>query len=701
MNHIISEETLSGLAKRFLSQDQDLAFAFSGATGDFSVVGFDARETINAPFEISIHLASGDPSIDLHALIDAPACLGIYNKYDEVRYLHGIVTEVERGDSGIRRTFYSVTLRPTLSRLDHGSDSRIWQAKTVPDIVSEVFKDYGITDVEWRLNGQHAPREYCTQYRETHRAFIERLLSEEGILYYFEHSDSSHKLILTDAPLAAPMLPAAPKIEYNPRTGGQNRGSWISAFSQREKLRSSTYEMNDYTFKNPPANQRRNQAAQENNGLQGDYALYDYPGRYKDPRVGAPFTKHRIESVRVDATTGHGETNNIQLCPGFHFELTGHDDGGANSRHRILSVQHSGTQSAALEEDAGGGATTYKASFTTMPGHLPYRPPLAQKPLVDGPQIAHVTGPEGEEIYCDEFGRIKVWFPWDRYGEKNENSSCWIRVSQNWAGGAWGHMAIPRIGHEVIVDYLEGDPDQPIVTGRTYHATNRPPYGLPENKTRMTIKSQTHKGEGYNEFRFEDEADREEVFMHAQKDHNTIIENNETHQIGNDRSKTVAHDQSESVGNDKTITVKNDHTENIGNDMTYSVGRNQQEKYGKDHIHTVGNIHKQSIYADHLYETGRNYEGSVSGAYKLDVGKTITTNTGTHTLMAFEKFVIKGPGGKIVIDSSGITLEAAKINLKGAVSMGGSGSAQVPTLSMAANEGLPICEECAKKAAEE
>ena len=336
-----------------------------------------------------------------------------------------------------------------------------------------------------------------------------------------------------------------------------------------------------------------------------------------------------------------------------------------------------------------------------MPGHLPYRPPLAQKPLVDGPQIAHVTGPEGEEIYCDEFGRIKVWFPWDRHGEKNENSSCWIRVSQNWAGGAWGHMAIPRIGHEVIVDYLEGDPDQPIVTGRTYHATNRPPYGLPENKTRMTIKSQTHKGEGYNEFRFEDEAGREEVFMHAQKDHNTIIENNETHQIGNDRSKTVAHDQSESIGNNKTINVKNDHTENIGNDMTYSVGRNQQEKYGKDHVHNVGNIHKQSIYADHLYETGRNYEGSVAGTYKMDVGKTITTNTGTHTLMAFEKFVIKGPGGKIVLDSSGITLEAPKINLKGAVSMGGSGSAQVPTLSMAANEGLPICEECAKKAAEE
>jgi len=700
MNQLAPEDILPGQVQRFLEQNQDVAFSFSGATGDLEVTGFAARETINAPYEIEVDLASGDPDIDLHALMDAPACLGIYNKYDEPRFLHGIVTEIERGDSGTRRTFYKAVLRPVLSHLDHGSDSRIWQSKSVPDIVAEIFEEYGVTDVEWRLQGGHAAREYCTQYRETHRAFIERLLAEEGILYFFEHSEKGHKMILTDAPLAAPMLPGAETIKYNSRSGGQSRGSWISAFAQRERLRSSLYEMNDYTFKNPSANQRRRHVGQDNNGLKSDYALYDYPGRYKDARVGDPFTKSRIESVRVDATTGHGTTNNIRLSPGFHFELSGHDDGKANVRHRILSVLHKGTQTTALEEDASGDATTYEAIFTTMPGHLPYRPPLAHKPMVDGPQIGIVTGPEGEEIYCDEFGRIKVWFPWDRRGEQNEHSSCWIRVSQNWAGGSWGHMAIPRIGHEVIVDYLEGDPDQPIVTGRTYHATNRPPYGLPANKTRMTIKSQTHKGEGYNELRFEDEAGREEVFMHAQKDHNTIIENDENHQIGHDRTKRVVNDQSENIGRDKTTTVGNDHKETIKNDVIYQVGRNQQETYGKDHLHSVGNIHKQSITADHLYETGRNYEGTVAGEYKLDVGKSITNNTAKHTLMAFEKFEIKGPGGKITVDSSGITMEAAQINLKGNVSMGGSGSSQVPTLSMAANEGLPICEECAKKATE-
>lgn len=703
----MKDAVLSGLAARFLSQDQDLAFSFQGASGDFAVVAFEAQEAINAPFTIRIELASHDPDINLHDLMDAPGALGIFSKYDAPRFLHGIVTEVERGDSGIRRTFYRLTLQPALTRLDHGSDSRIWQAKSVPEIAKEVLSTCGITDVDWRLDAEHTPREYLTQYRETHRAFLERILAEEGIFYFFEHSENGHRMVLTDAPLATPVLSNAPEIGYNPRPGGQSRGSWVSRFAQRERLRSSSYTMNDYTFHNPPAQMLTQTEKQENNGLKGSYALYDYPGRYKDPAgVGAGFTRHRMEATRVDATTGDGQTNNIHLSPGYHFTLTGHDAATANGLHFLLSVNHSGRQPAALEEDAGEAPTTYEAAFTTMPGRLPYRPAPTHKPLVDGPQIAIVTGPEGEEIYCDEHGRIKVWFPWDRHGGQNEHSSCWVRVSQSWAGGTWGNIAIPRIGHEVVVDYLEGDPDQPIVTGRTYHASNKPPYKLPENKTRMTIKSQTHKGKGFNELRFEDEAGQEEIFMHAQKDHNTVIENDESHSIGHDRSKSVGNDQSESVGHDKTISVGNDHTEsvghdarhNVGNDVFYQVGRNQQERYGKDHIHGVGNILKQDVYADHLEVIGRNYEGEIAGKMKLDVGATITTNAGqVHKLMAGAKFEIAGPGGKITIDASGITLEAPKIDLKGAVSMGGSGAAQVPTLALAANKALPLCEECAKK----
>ncbi|TQM90527.1 type VI secretion system Vgr family protein [Roseinatronobacter monicus] len=697
-------ETISSLAQRFLDQDQDLAFGFEAAAGRFTVVGFSVQEAINTPFEIVVDLASLDPDIDLAALLDAPACLGLYSKYQTPRHFHGIVTDAMRGDSGYRRTFYTLVLRPSLSRLDHGSDWRIWQDMTVPEVAAQLLSEQGVTDVDWRLDETYLPREYLTQAGETNRAFLERILAEEGIFYAFAHSPDGHKLIVTDAPLAMPMI-ADPVLAYNANPGGQSRGVWVSRFSQTERLRASHYAMEDYTFHNPPAGMGTLAVGERLDGLKGRYEHFAYPGRYKDPAsVGNRFTRHRIEAERVDATTGAGETNCLHLNAAFQMTLAAHTDPRANSRHRLLAVSHSGQQSAALEEDAGDAPTTYSASFVTQPGHLPYRPAVPRKPVVDGPQMAVVTGPPGEEIYCDNFGRVKVQFEWNRHTPADEHSSCWIRVSQNWGGGGWGHMAIPRIGQEVIVDFFDGDADQPIITGRTYNARNRPPYKLPEHKTRMTIKSDTHKGTGFNELRFEDEAGREEVFLHAQKDHNTIILNDESHSIGRDRSKSVGNDQSEAIGNDKTISVGHDHTETIGNDarhsiandVTYSVGQNQIEDYGKDHIHNVGNIYKQDIFADHLYQAGRHFDGQVNGDYKLEVGASITTNTGQHKLMAFEKFEISGPGGKITIDASGITLEAAQINLKGAVSMGGSGSAQVPTLSLAANDALPLAEECPK-----
>ncbi len=313
-----------------------------------------------------------------------------------------------------------------------------------------------------------------------------------------------------------------------------------------------------------------------------------------------------------------------------------------------------------------------------------------------GTQTAIVTGPSGEEIYTDEHGRVKVNFHWDRFNSPDENASCWIRVSQLWAGQGYGGFSLPRVGHEVIVDYIDGNPDLPIITGRVHHGDNRSPYKLPDRKTVSTLKTQSSKGGGgFNELRFEDRKDNEEVYMHAQKDHNTVIQNNESHMIGNNRSKSVGNDQSERVANNKSIEIGNDHTESIGNNMFYKVGKTQQEQYGKDVIQNVGNILKQNIHADHLEAVGRNYEGQVNGKLKLDVGESITTNAGqVHQLMAGQKFEIRSPGGKITLDSSGITLEAAKINLKGQVTMGGSGSSQVPTLDLAANEALPICEEC-------
>ena len=327
---------------------------------------------------------------------------------------------------------------------------------------------------------------------------------------------------------------------------------------------------------------------------------------------------------------------------------------------------------------------------------MPVTAPLAPDrktpvPVVQGPQTAVVVG-DGE-IDCDEFGRILVRFHWDLDGDY----SMRCRVSQNWASKGWGGMVIPRIGMEVVVEFLEGDPDKPLVTGCVYNGRNDPPYPLPAHKTKSVFKTDTHQGSGFNELTFEDEKEEELIYMHGQKDQQIEILNDRGKAIGRDQSETVGRDKSISVGRDHTETVGQDALHNIGRDVTYQVGQNQQERYGKDHVHMVGNIHKQDIYADHMVQVGRNVEETVMGKYTLNVNQSITNNTKTHTLMAFQKFVIKGPGGKITIDSGGITLEAAKINLKGAVSMGGGGGAQVPTLQGAANDALPLVEECVKQ----
>ncbi|UWQ81692.1 phage baseplate assembly protein V (plasmid) [Leisingera sp. S132] len=258
-------------------------------------------------------------------------------------------------------------------------------------------------------------------------------------------------------------------------------------------------------------------------------------------------------------------------------------------------------------------------------------------------------------------------------------------------------MVIPRIGMEVVVEFLEGDPDKPLVTGCVYNGRNKPPYPLPQHKTKSVFKTDTHKGSGFNELTFEDERDQEKIYMHGQKDQEIVIENDRSKTIGRDENNAIGRDRTQSVGQDETLSVGRDQRETVGQDVLYKVGRNQQEEYGKDHVHVVGNIHKQDIYADHLVQIGRNHEETVFGKSTLNVTEAITNNTRSHTLMAFETFTIKGPGGKITIDAGGITLEAASINLKGAVSMGGSGGAQVPTLQNAARDGLPLVEECVQQ----
>ncbi|WP_315973226.1 type VI secretion system Vgr family protein [Bartonella sp. HY328] len=631
------------LPKQF--QDQDIAFSYwmkEAPNDTFVVTAFAVDEAIFGMTKIEVMLSSSDDNIDLQALLDSPGTLTVHHKYmDTLRHFSGVVVEAERGDRGHHRTAYRLVLMPSLYRLDHGSDCCIFQTKKVDDIVQEIFSKHGIDNVTWDIDkSSHDAREYCVQYRESHLGFVERILAEEGIFYYFEHDkEGILKLIISDKPNVLHDCPGLKEIEYNSLSSGSVKGLFCSSLSYREKLRATTVVQRDYTFKNPVYNQEHKEKTANPNGEKHDYELYDYPGRYKKDSAGKAFTRYKLEATRVDASLGYGVSNAPHLLTGHAITLFEHPDDRLNQKWRLLTIRHEGVQPQAWGEDAQGigmadtgivapglhgttlsglsfgttssqspnlltqslnrrmglaiagnnngsdNATVYANAFAVQPSHLPYRAPQTNKPLIDGPQIATVVGPEGEEIHTDEYGRVKVHFPWDRRKtfkskpspDQNDkspetiDSSCWVRVSQIWGGGKYGGMVLPRIGHEVIVDFLEGDPDQPIITGRTYHAINKPPYNLPKDKTKMVIRSNTHKGEGFNELSFEDDAGREKIYIHGQKDQEVHIENN--------RSKRIDNNQFESIGNNKSIVVGNNHHEVISGNMTLMVGPNKIQSF--------------------------------------------------------------------------------------------------------------------------
>ncbi|OCX58131.1 type IV secretion protein Rhs [Thioclava sp. SK-1] len=672
-------------------------FSQSARMGRFSTVlgadilvlqRFDGVDHLNALFDYQVDCLAAQSDIDFDALIGTHATVTLITHDGGEQAFDGIVTEARwlgAGDNGHR---YRLRLQPWFFLCSLRRNQRIFHNKTVVDILTELLGTYGDAGaLVSNLSNDYPVLEYTVQYRESDMDFACRMMERHGISYHFQHLDGAHEMVLTDMVETHPTIGARP---FYPDVGHHQEDiehfwDWHPA----RRITTGAIRLTDYNFKTPTAAMETDRTG-DAGYAHGHIESFDWPGDYLDQGRGRVVAQLRNDGERGQDRRYEALGDIIALRGGMRVYLTGDDVPGTQSEYLCLSATHSYTSDNYGSGGSSNDGTAYTGRYILLPATAPMVPDLkTPRSDVKGPQTAVVVG-DGE-IDCDEYGRILVQFHWDL----DAAISMRCRVSQNWAGNGWGGMVIPRIGMEVVVEFLDGDPDKPLVTGCVYNGKNAVPYDLPANKTVSTFKSDTHQGSGYNEFRFEDERGREEVFMHAQKDHNTIIENDESHSIGHDRSKSVGNDQSEAVGHDKTITIGNDHRETIGNDMYYNVGRNQQEAYGKDHIHRVGNIFKQSVFADHLYETGRNFQGEVAGKYTLDVGSSITNNTGKHTLMAFEKFQIKGPGGKITIDGSGITLEAAKINLKGAVSMGGSGSAQVPTLQMAAKEGLPLCEECA------
>ncbi|TBW44806.1 type VI secretion system tip protein VgrG, partial [Marinobacter halodurans] len=426
--------------------------------------------------------------------------------------------------------------------------------------------------------------------------------------------------------------------------GGSHKTPCVFKFSYTETVSVAGVALKDYTFRNPAYALMHQAHAADLDSQRRDYEHYDYPGRFKGDASGQPYTEARLDSLRKDASLGSGESNRPDFSAGAKVTLSGHTNDSLNRDWLITQVTHTGQQPQALEEEGGSEPTTYSNTFKSVPGDTAWRPEPPERPIMDGPQIAIVTGPQGEEIHCDEHGRVKVRFPWDRYSKNDEHSSAWLRVSQGWAGGRYGFMALPRIGHEVIVSFLDGDPDQPIITGRTYHASNTPPYALPEHKTRTTLKTQTHKGEGSNELRFEDEADREQIYLHAQKDLDLLTEN--------DRTEVVHNNSHLTVDNDRYAHIKaNDHS---------TVDGEKREKVGQDHSFDVtGTLHLKAGTA-WLSESGQELHIKAGQKAVIEAGAEIT---------------LKGGGSFVKIDPSGVALSGPAINLNAGGSPG-SGSGQ-------------------------
>ena len=618
----------------------------------FVVARFELTEHLSRPCHCKLELASASPDISAEEVLEQPVELMVWQDGVPLRRFTGVVSEFARSDSGHRRTRYEVIVQPPLWRLGLMHNSRIFQTQRTDAIVRTLLEERGIIDTVFDFRRTSGEREYCVQHRESDLDFVERLAAEEGWHYRYSHgeveSNEPPALIIADHHGDAPRLEP---VAYNGKAGGSTRQSAVFQFSYRERVRAASVAMKDYTFRNPAYALIHEQQADRLAAQRDDYQHYDYPGRFKQDASGQPFTESRLDALRNDAATANGQSNRPDFTVGARVELTDHDNPALNREWLFTGITHTGEQPQALEEEGGSGPTTYHNAFNAIPADRSWRSQAMHRPVMDGPQIAIVTGPEGEEIHCDQYGRVKVRFPWDRYSENDEHSSAWLRVSQGWAGGQYGFIALPRIGHEVIVSFLDGDPDQPIITGRTWHAATTPPYALPEHKTRTTLKTQSHKGEGNNELRFEDEADQEQIYVHAQKDLDLLTENNRTEVIKNDSHRTVAKDEFSHIKGNDHSTVDGEKRESIGGDFSLIANGSQHSKQDKNQ----------------LIEAGSEIHHKAGMKIVIEAGAEVT---------------LKAGGSFVKVDPSGVTVSGpmVKLNSGGGPGSGAGASAQVPEI---------------------
>jgi type VI secretion system secreted protein VgrG len=659
------------------------------------VAQFSAVEQMSSLFQFDIALLSEKGDLPADDILGKEVTI----KYDlpggAKRFFHGFVTEFSQGATDRRFHQYHATVRPWLWFLTRSADCRIFQQKDVAEIFEEVVKPYGFTHFKLKISGALNKMDYCVQYRETDFNFISRLLEQEGISYHFQHADGRHTMVLANDNSAHEKVPGYETVPYFPPDApdAARERDHLSEWSFTKSVLPGTFATTDYDFTAPKKSLAGNSAISRPHA-HSSFEIFDYPADLAkfDSGETSRLAKIRVQEIQSTYMVGHGKGNAAGLATGFKFKLDQYTRKDLNIEYLVTGTRHLITSDAGAAGGADPG-TECTVSLDAIDARTVFRPArITPKPIVQGAQTAIVVGKSGDDIYTDEHARVKVQFHWDRLGKNDENSGCWIRVAQTWAGKEWGSIHIPRIGHEVIVDFLEGDPDKPIITGRVYNGANKPPYDLPANKTQSGVKSRSSKDgtpENFNEIRFEDKKGEELLFIHAEKDKTIEVENDESHTVGHDERHTVGNDRVKDIKNDETVKVGHNRGESVGNNETITIGKDRTESVGDNESVSVGKDQTLAVADNQTISIGKDQKIVVSGARteqvskdeQVTIGKSRTHKVDENDNLTVTKKLIIDAGESVMIKTGSASISMKKdgtITIKGKdITIDGSGKVNV------------------------
>jgi len=592
---------------------------------------FTATEELGRLFQIDAELLSENFQISFPQIVGQNVTIRLNTIQSEPRFFNGHVRTFRQTGAVGRLAHYHAVIVPKLWFLTRSADCRIFQNKKVPDIVKEVLQERGITDIEDTLTASYPQWEYCVQYRETDFNFISRLMEQEGIHYYFKHAQGTHTLVLADGDSSHPTFPGYADMSFHQEGVGVVNLQGVKEWAMTQEVQAGSYVLNDYDFEKPKTSLKA-PANIDRQNVEANHELYDYPGEYDRFDDGKRYARIRIEEVQSDFEIAEGSGDVRGVAAGFKFKMNSLTRSDQIDDYLVVS---SVTRAESEGFLSGGGASdsgAFSCSFTAVRAKTPFHPArLTPKPIIQGAQTAVVTGPKGEEIYTDKYGRVKVQFHWDRKGKKDENTTCFIRVAEPWAGKNWAIIFTPRIGQEVVVNFLEGDPDQPLIIGSVYNGDQMPPYTLPANKTQSGVKTRSSLNgtpANFNEIRFEDKKGQEQLYIHAEKNEDIVVENNKTENVGNNEDIKIGNDRTETVGHDQSITVQNNDKLMVAMNQDITIGVKQSETIGTERTTTIGTTDTLNVGVGRTTTIGATDSLSVGGAINTTSGGVITITAG-------------------------------------------------------------------------